>query len=219
MVFDLIERTPRSAAGRRVERILELLTTAEECRAAIQQDGLKGGLDERGADLVDEAEALHAPRNGYPCSLPIYRFKAAAIEERNQRYRDALCELQTLLLRYEWRPTVESRLYSSLGVRLLWDRTKAKDAAENRAVQFLLEQLSPHDGPARILRFRKCRECERWFYALKDRQSYCSELCRKKYASHSPEFKAQRAEYMKRYRIEEAERDARAKQLAKGKGK
>lgn len=197
MIFDLIERVPKSPAARRVERILELLVTAEECRVAILRDGLKGGRSDDGAQLIEETKRRHRPLNGFSSALPHYRFADKAIEERNRQYREALRELQTLLIHYHWRPTVEDRLYLSLGQRLLWDRTNPADTEENRAVQFLFEQIDGLKGPARILRFRKCRECTAWFYALKDHQHFCRESCRKRYASHSPEFKKKRAEYMR----------------------
>jgi hypothetical protein len=120
---------------------------------------------------------------------------------------------------------VESHLYHSLGQRLVWDRTKDKDTEENQAIQYLFRQIGPplkfdlHRGPARILRFRKCRECVAWFYAVTDPQIYCSESCRKRNASHSPEFKKKRAEYMKQYRIDQAKLDAQAMRLVKEKCK
>jgi hypothetical protein len=219
LVFDLIERTPKSAAAERVERILELLAAAEESRVAILRDGLKGGRSEEGTELIEEAKMRHRPLKGFSTAMPLLRFADEAIEERNRQFREALRELQSLLIRYSWRPTVEDRLYRSLGQRLLWDRTNSADTEENRAVQFLLEQIDGHNGPARILRFRRCRECARWFYAVKDHQIYCGESCRKRHAAHGQSFKEKRRLYMKKYRSDEAERDARAKRLAKGKSK
>jgi hypothetical protein len=133
------------------------------------------------------------------------------MEDRNRQYRVALRELQALLICYQWRPTVEDRLYQSLGQRLLWNRTKSADTEENRAVQFLLEQIDGYNGQARILHFRKCQECAVWFYAVKDDQHFCQASCRKRHASHDPEFKEKRAEYMRTtYRPREKELDQRA---------
>ena len=219
MVFDLIERTPKRAAAQRVERILELLVAAEECRVAIFRDGLKGGLGNEDDELIEEAERRHYPLKGFHCAMPLYRFADQALEERNRQYRALLRELQTLLIRYQWRPTVEDRLYTTLGRKMLWDRTDATHTKENIAVQFLLEQIDGLSGPARILRFRKCRECARWFYAVKDHQIFCRESCRKRQAAQGESFKEKRRIYMKKYRSDEAERDARAMRLAKGKSK
>ena len=172
LVLDLLKQSQKTTASRRVERILDLLVTAEECRTAILRDGLKGGVNYDGAEMIsDDVEVVHSPLKGFHCALPFHRFADSTIEERNLHYRDVLRELQTLLMRYQWRPTVRDRLYRSLDQLLLWDRTKDANTVENRAVQFLLEQIDSHRGPARILRFRKCRECRGWFYALTDHQS------------------------------------------------
>jgi hypothetical protein len=224
MVFDLIERTPKSAAAQRVERILELLVAAEGCRVSTLRDGWKGALRDEGAELIDEAERRHQPLKGFHCAMPLYRFTNNALEERNRQYRTLLRELQILLIRYQWRPTVEDRLYTSLGSRMLWNRTDSAEIKENIAVQFLLEQIDGLKGPARILRFRRCRECARWFYAVKDHQSFCNEACRKRFASHDPEFKKKRAEYMRdNYRPLQRKLDAQnlpaAGRLVKGKSK
>jgi hypothetical protein len=216
LVFDLIERVPKSPAARRVQRILELLVTAEESRVAILRDGLKGGRSREGTEHIEEAKRRHHPLSGFSTWLPLYRFADNAIEKRNRQYREALRELQTLLIHYHWRPTVEDRLYHFLGQRLLWDRTNPADTEENRAVQFLFEQIDGFKGPARILRFRKCRECTAWFYALTDHQIYCKESCRKRDHSHNKSFKEKRRIYMKEYRSNEAERDARASRRTKG---
>jgi hypothetical protein len=219
MIFDLIERVPKSPAAQRVERILELLVTAEECRVKILRDGLKGGRGVDGAEHIEEAKRRHRPLSGFSTALPLYRFANKAIEKRNRQYREALRELQTLLIHYHWRPTVEDRLYHSLGQRLLWDRTHPADTEENRAIQFLFMQIDGHAGRARILRFRKCRECAAWFYALKDHQIYCKESCRKRDHSHDESFKEKRRIYMKKYRSNDAEQNELAKRLAKGKSK
>jgi len=51
-------------------------------------------------------------------------------------------------------------------------------------------------------RIRRCgwRGCEKWFIASRRDQRFCSESCKRKHQRSSPEFKAHRAEYMrKRY--------------------
>lgn len=224
MILDLIERVPKSAAARRVERILELLVAAEQCRVEIFRDSFAVGLSVRG-ETLDESDRLHIPQKGFECSLPLCRFSDKKVEELNRKFTNALRELQALLICYQWRPTVEDRYYHSLGQRLLWDQTKAWDTEENRAVQFLLMMeiggtpglLMEIGGSQRILRYRRCRECKAWFYAMTDHQKFCSEACRKRYTSHSAEFKEKRAEYMrKKYRPAEKERARRSLELTRG---
>ncbi len=86
---------------------------------------------------------------------------------------------------------------------------------ENRAVQWIVHNISA------VHRIRRCHrpQCRKWFFAVTEHQKYCGENCRKRDAQQGPEFKKKRAEYMKKYRREEEEREARAKRLAKGKSK
>src|SRR6266851_1099615 len=70
MILDLIERVPKSAAARRVERILELLVAAEQCRVEIFRDSFAVGLSVRG-ETLDESDRLHIPQKGFECSLPL----------------------------------------------------------------------------------------------------------------------------------------------------
>jgi hypothetical protein len=82
---------------------------------------------------------------------------------------------------------------------------------ENWAAQFLLFQLQR----GMIFYFRKCLSCHDWFFAITDRQQFCSDRCRKKHASQSETFKARRRSYMREYRKQELERAKRAKTLAR----
>jgi hypothetical protein len=72
-----------------------------------------------------------------------------------------------------------------------------------------------------VHRIRRCRhaECRKWFFAVTDHQKYCGDRCRKRDAAHGETFKEKRRVYMRKYRSDEAERDARSKRLAKGKSK
>ena len=72
-----------------------------------------------------------------------------------------------------------------------------------------------------VHRIRRCRrpECRKWFFAVTDHQKYCGDNCRKREAQQGLDFKRKRADYMKKYRSEEAERNERAKRLVKGKSK
>lgn len=215
LVFNLIERAPQSAAGRRVERILELMVMAEDYRVQIDRGRIEGRIKRDYVTHFNDPNSINSPLKGFQCYLPDFSFTDPAVEELNLKYREALRELQALLIRYRWRPTIEDRGYLSLGERLLWDRTSSANTEENVAIQYLLRQTDPRSGPVRILRFRKCCECKAWFYALKDHQCYCSEPCRKKFHSHSPKFRKRRAEYMKQYRIDDADREERAMRLVK----
>jgi hypothetical protein len=177
---------------------------------------MKGPKGLKNVIKLPDSQVLHSPRRGFICSLPAGRFADVAVEAYNREYRKIVGELQSLLITYVWRPTVVDRLYQSLGQDVLWKETGDANDEENNAVRYLLFQLDPADGQPRIFRFRKCRECQGWFYALTEHQLFCRESCRKRYASHSPEFKKKRADYMReKYRPAEKERDLRDLRLAK----
>jgi hypothetical protein len=66
-----------------------------------------------------------------------------------------------------------------------------------------------------IGRLRTCRECHKWFYAMTDHQTNCTQACRKRFASHDQRFKKHRREYMKRYRRDEQKREERLRTVSR----
>jgi hypothetical protein len=84
---------------------------------------------------------------------------------------------------------------------------------EMRMVSYLLEALDKGE----ISRFRRCSDCQNWFYATTSHQRFCGEACRRRYTAGSPEFKEKRRNYMKQvYRPQQKQRDANSLALAKG---
>ena len=110
--------------------------------------------------------------------------------------------------RYRWTPTVRASEFFGLNQMFIWGGRRDSDKFwENLAVFWLMGHISGSGlSPASILRFRQCRRCSKWFYALTDHQAYCSAKCRQKDHADSPEFRKKRAEYMKQiYRPRESE--------------
>jgi hypothetical protein len=72
-----------------------------------------------------------------------------------------------------------------------------------------------------VHRIRRCRhaECRKWFFAVTDHQKYCGDRCRKRDAAQGESFKEKRRIYMRKYRSEEPERNARSLRLARGESK
>lgn len=124
----------------------------------------------------------------------------------------ALKELNARLSGYKWHPTVAPSMErpSCLEVSYSFDAANHEEATKNRAVVYLMRNT------AKIHLIRRCRrvECRKWFFAVTEHQKYCSENCRKRDAQQGPEFKRKRAEYMRRYRSEEPERNARSIRVA-----
>ncbi len=71
--------------------------------------------------------------------------------------------------------------------------------------------------PGELSRLRRCLECQQWFYATRPHQQFCGVSCRRRHTAHDPEFKEQRAAYMREYRSDENSRDLNAKKLARRK--
>ena len=123
-------------------------------------------------------------------------------------------ELKAAIYPYVVHPTVQvymSRTGPPLIASYLCAARTAEEANERRAIQVLVENSEI------IGRIRRCRECRMWFFAVNDHQKFCADKCRVRHASHSDDFKAKRALYMReRYRPKEKEKDLNAKkQVAK----
>ena len=66
-----------------------------------------------------------------------------------------------------------------------------------------------------ISRYRRCSECQQWFYAIRGHQHFCGDACRRKHEAQSPAFKEKRARYMReKYRPDQKRKDERAKRQA-----
>ena len=174
--------SPRLPCVVRVMRLLRLMQDAERFRVKAHPLDMSAayGLD-------DEAKLLSMRAEG-----------------------DALLsKLNRQLMRYRWTPAVHRILWLRLeaGYRRPRQRTR-NDMWENFAVWWLLRQITGDgDTPASILRFKQCHRCSRWFYAVTNHQTYCSNNCRQKDHADSPEFRAKRARYMReKYRPNEKER-------------
>lgn len=123
------------------------------------------------------------------------------------------------LFKYEWHPAVFGHMGAGSHFRvryaILATSNNPAPAMEQYAIQWIVDHIDA------VHRIRRCHfsKCRKWFFAKTDHQKYCGDNCRQRDASQGESFKVKRRIYMKKYRSEEAERDARAKRLAKGKRK
>lgn len=220
LVLDRIEKGPFTRAVKRVERVLDLLVTAERLRAEIYSRAFSGEFpqDELASRYDFSKETMQYPDDlvgGCPFSDPVTR-------ELNEKYRRCLTELAPNLERYHSQSHVFNSGYDRLYRSIVFPAKTADDAWEHRAVYWLLKFL---DGPAYyanvpsgLSRFRRCAACSRWIFAVTDHQRFCGERCRKHYAAQSPEFKTKRRIYMKeRYRPQQKELQRRSLENAKRK--
>jgi hypothetical protein len=133
---------------------------------------------------------------------------------------NALAEINTRLSKFQWLPAIfgVTQPEPHFKVRYLMFAGNSDDAAlamEQYATQWIVDHIDA------VHRIRRCHfpECHKWFFAKTDHQKYCGGNCRQRDASQGESFKRKRRVYMKKYRREEAERDAKAKRHAKGKSK
>jgi hypothetical protein len=151
---------------------------------------------------------------------------------KEERHR-ILLSLNARLSKYQWNPVVRNGASINSYFQVTFeagpnpvvvgrgserpDFNTASGAAffENRAVQWIVRNISA------VHRIRRCHrlQCRKWFFGVTDHQKYCVIKCRKGDASQGESFKKKRCIYMRKYRSEEKQREARAKQLAKGKSK
>ena len=176
--LDEANKRPNAPSVRRVLELVKILRDAENRRLEWWQRAKV-----RGAGL---AGATGAPFN-----------------RELQNLEDGLGQLiekaDGALLRYKWTPTIYRDEFRSLAHAFHWNDKRASESfSENEAVAWLLRQVSGSGMvPAPILRFRQCRRCSRWFYALTNHQTYCSTKCRQKDHADNPVFRAKRATYMR----------------------
>lgn len=125
----------------------------------------------------------------------------------------ALKELNALLSGYRWHPYADADPDFSFHIRYGFRVTSHEARTENQAVAWITRHIGD------VCRIRRCArvECRKWYWAATQHQKYCGDNCRKQDASQGQSFKEKRRIYMKKYRIEQAARDKRAKQLARGK--
>jgi hypothetical protein len=114
-------------------------------------------------------------------------------------------KVNRILALYKWSPGV--RTGSSEFYEFPQFSTDPKRHVAQVSIWQLLGKLLSGD----ILRFRQCSDCHLWFYAKTEHQRFCTDACRKRYASKSSEYKTKRKVYMRSYRQMEKQRDRQAK--------
>jgi hypothetical protein len=182
-VLGKVNSEPRSASVKRVLWLLEALRDAETLRI----------------QLYEATEALRD-------SLPVMQcdeegrisFADAEVETKNLQFQKLIREIEHRLKRYRWTPTIDHVEFAALHQSYVWPRKS--EQWENVAVEYLL-RMAGRGGfgrtPSEIRRLRRCRQCQKWFYATTEHQTSCSHRCRNISHSESPEAKARHATYMR----------------------
>jgi hypothetical protein len=183
-------------------------------------EGLVIGLlnMERNAEAQRVAELVEACRRVNQLMESI-KASSGPNSKQSVEVKNALNEINTRLSAYQWHPGVFGFMGAESHFKVRYIIVgKSNDAAlacEHYAIQWIVDHVDV------VHRIRRCQfpQCRKWFFAKTDHQKYCGDNCRQRDASRGESFKEKRRVYMKKYRREEAARDARAKRLAKGKSK
>ena len=214
----ILRRVNDAAKSSRVDRVVWLL------EALIKAESLRLQLYGPASDhllVSDHPRQPWATRwvsKSNPSQPPKYNpdrmvFTDPELHALHMQFKSLMREIEEKLKRYRWTPTVRcGGIEGGLGVRYIWPNKSAEDSWENWAVLWLIghaAQESSGASPGLILRFRHCLQCGIWFYATTDHQKHCSIRCRRKFYTQSPEYRAERAKYMKKHRREAKERAAR----------
>lgn len=127
------------------------------------------------------------------------------INESRLLYRRA----NELLSACHWSPRIWPLWPDQPRDYMAWNARTEQSDWGNRFVLWILRVLAQGD----ILRIRTCRNCHRWFYAVTNHQTHCSDRCRQHLHSRNVSFKEKRRLYMRRYREAEKSRHLVAKKL------
>jgi predicted nucleic acid-binding Zn ribbon protein len=193
---------PTSPRARRVLWLLEALIKAENLRIELYELAADHLLvtDHRGVSRwVSKSNPDQAPK--YDPDEGV--FTDPQLRALELQFNGVLKEIEQKLKRYRWTPTVRCGEFHGLMERYIWPTKSEEDSWENWAVFWLIGHAtmdSSGRSPGLILRFKHCRQCGVWFYAVTEHQEHCSERCRRKFYSQGPEYRAARAAYMRKHR-------------------
>jgi hypothetical protein len=129
------------------------------------------------------------------------------LQKLNSDLDETLSELNRCMSRYKSFPWVFHGDYGfpSLFVSETFERSNRAEYWEHLSIRILCRRNGDW-----IDRVRRCKACERWFFAVVEHQTHCSDRCRKRRAATSDEFRDKRRLYMREYRRREKEQERRA---------
>jgi len=195
-----------------VTEIIELLKKAETLRQEIRKQ-LPTSL---GFFLEDHVIEPHDDDGTMPWFSSRVKLvgKMAHLQSANDELNAALQKLNSKLKRYTFVRHFRCRAwFAETEPGLIASTRKMSD--EQKWEHRLVVRLAASGHVESILRYRRCDQCRRWFYATKSYGKFCATPCRRKFESTSDEFKLKRRRYMAKWRRDDREREER--ELAKAK--
>jgi len=207
-VVEELNNNPNSASARRVARFLELYNTARDLNDSFR---LYFDNHEDMRRFLFPSPNLAAFNGKVPHFCTGYTFKIPEIQALNQRLNKVLTELNRLLRKYKSYPTVRHMGFELSDFDITQDWPTRSEQRKNSWEAFAIWWLCNSRNIRWVELFRRCQDCKLWFFASAQHQVYCSDGCRKRYASRSDDFKERRARYMQKYRDREKQRDERTR--------
>ena len=154
------------------------------------------------------------PRGNSKVGIPEFLDLSGRSKESERAYYQTLELLNKKLSRYRWEATLTSDRDGFRSELNPVGSSKGDwELVEPFMVAALLKVL---DKPWEISRFRRCSDCQQWFYATRGHQQFCGDVCRRRHEAQNPAFKEKRRTYMReRYRPLQKELQERSLALAK----
>ena len=122
------------------------------------------------------------------------RSDADKVAKLNVESMELAEQINRQLRRYTWFPEVRFTLPDGLVTyRLHWKTRSEGQSCEYHGTWTFLD----HMQAGQLDRFRRCIQCDTWFYATAGHQRFCGDTCRMQSHSNSAEFRKQRARYMR----------------------
>jgi len=208
-LIEVMNAVPNTAEVKRVVRIIELSQ-----RAQALHEGFR--LFFRTPEEMRKLLTRVRERRPHDGSRPLnakYDFHGRhELEKLDSELRQTLSELNDCLGRYKLVPCVYQQGYQfpSLRFREVSISEHQSELWEHGAIGILRQRNGEW-----MDRVRRCKTCQKWFFAAVEHQTHCSDRCRQKRAATTEQFKEKRREYMREYRRREKAADNRAKSLAR----
>ncbi len=186
-ILEKLNSGPQNPSTQRIADLLDLLQQLEQAEKLLLEDLSRRMGTQRWTQSTDKFQEL---------------WKSPT----ERKYDALLGKINRLLQRYRSAPVLQPPGFDVdelTGLRFYWmlDRGGKWKNWENEAVRLILDVIERRE----FHRLRKCRNCPRRFYGQTDHQVYCSDNCRKKFATKDRRFKERRRLYMAKRRKEEKE--------------
>jgi hypothetical protein len=129
---------------------------------------------------------------------------AEVAPEKYARFRELLSRAGRLneeLARYRFTPVIQG--FGEAPFTVAWHRDWRNEIDHMKPPDRLwegqnLELILNIARAGQLWRLRFCRQCQKWMFAMRSSQQFCSFKCQQKHYSQTDSFKANRRQYMKK---------------------